>query len=59
MKNKRTGFITESYYEDGKKKQHVKLFDYLGDKYMATWDGKLIPHECAKCFINRIFRDYD
>ena len=49
------GFITESYKENGEKRKHVKLFEYNGEKFIATWDGHLIPHACALRMVERIF----
>lgn len=55
---KKTNLITEIYYENGERRERVKLFDYQGTKYMATWDGKLIPHKYAMHLIDRIFKCY-
>lgn len=55
----KTGFITEKYYENGEKRERVRLFTYKNQTFMATWDGKLIPHECAKCLVDHIFKKID
>lgn len=47
------GLITEIYEENGEKREHVKLFEYDGEKFIATWDGYLIPHVCARCMVER------
>lgn len=50
------GFYHERYVaEDGSIQKRVKLFEYEGKNYMATKDGKLIPHECAYSLIKRVF----
>ena len=57
--SKQKGMYLEKYVaEDGTKQKRVKLFEYEGRKFMATKDGKLIPHEYAKQLINRIFDRY-
>jgi len=54
----KTGFITEKYYENGEKRERVRLFTYKNQTFMATWDGKLIPHKAATDLIDRIFSQY-
>ena len=54
----KTGFITEKYYENGEKRERVRLFTYKSQTFMATWDGKLIPHKAAMDLIDRIFSQY-
>ena len=52
------GFITEKYYKNGEKWERVRLFAYKGQTFMATWDGRLIPHKTAEDLVNRIFTQY-
>lgn len=54
----KTGFITEKYYENDEKREHVRLFTYKNQTFMATWDGKLILHKVAADLIDRIFSQY-
>lgn len=54
----KTGFITEKYYENGEKRERVRLFTYKSQTFLATWDGKLIPHKAATDLIDRIFSQY-
>lgn len=57
-KQDKKGFYEEKYVDkDGTIKKRVKLFDYNGRKFMAAKDGKLIPHECAYCFLREIFHE--
>lgn len=51
----KTGFIKKKYYENGEKRERVRLFIYKNQTFMATWDGKLIPHKVARDLVDRIF----
>ena len=60
MGNNKKGFYHENYVaDDGSIQKRVKLFEYEGQKFMATRDGKLIPHECAYCLLQKIFGHLD
>lgn len=57
--SKKNDFYLEKYVaDDGSIQKRLKLFEYNGHKFMATKDGRLIPHEYAICLVGRIFNRY-
>lgn len=55
----KSGFIMEKDFDsNGHTTERVKLFEYRGVKFMATYDGKLIPHHYATEFLDKLFAPY-